>query len=367
MKHRVIAISFLSVLCAVFLLNLFSPPEEFSRSERRRLAQMPEFSLSGAADGSFMRKFDAFAVDQIAFREQYRRLKAIFDLNVLRKLDSNGIFVIGGEVYKTDYPLNPSSVLRLCGIVNAMYTLYLDETNSVWHTLVPDKNAFIVNPRHLVMDYAEMEDMIKDALDPNIAHVGLFDTLSSESFYRTDPHWRQEKIIPAAVRIAGAMGADPEHKPFTPHSFDGFYGAYYGQSALNIRPDVITWLVSDTTESAVVTNEEKPGEFFPVYDLSRLEEVDPYSIFMCGPAALVTAKNPLIDNGRRLILFRDSFASALAPLLLDAYEEITLIDLRYVNPGILGQFVDFTGADVLFIYSAGLYNNSSPVRGAAVG
>jgi hypothetical protein len=83
---------------------------------------------------------------------------------------------------------------------------------------------------------------------------------------------------------------------------------------------------------------------------------------MCGPAAVVTARNPANTSGRRLIIFRDSFASALSPLLLDAYSEIKKIDLRYIRPGLLGEAADFSGADILFIYSAGFFNNSSSVR-----
>jgi len=187
----------------------------------------------------------------------------------------------------------------------------------------------------------------------------------SYPYYRTDSHWRQEKLFPVADTLAAGMGFDLDHESYTGEGFDRFYGVYYGQSALNIKPDEMIWLVSDTTKNAVVNNMEKPGQRFPVYDLSQLDTVDPYSLFMCGPSAIVTARNPGNASGRKLILFRDSFASALSPLLLDAYSEITLIDLRYVQPDALGQMVDFTGQDVLFMYSAGLFNTSDSVRGVS--
>ena len=75
--------------------------------------------------------------------------------------------------------------------------------------------------------------------------------------------------------------------------------------------------------------------------------------------------SPTNGSGRKLVIFRDSFASSLAPLLLDAYSEITLVDLRYFHPAMLGQLVDFNGADVLFIYSSALFNNSDSVRGVS--
>jgi hypothetical protein len=363
MKHKITAVSFLLVIFGVFFMSVFREADELSVSERRRLAQFPELSLENIMSGSFMEDFNDFAVDQAPLREEFRRVKAFFDLSVLRKLDNNGIFVHDGMVFKTDYPLNERSVLRLCGILNAVSELYLDETNDVYFSFVPDKNMFIADSGYLVLDYDEMQDLIRRNLN-GMTFIDITGGLSLESYFRTDTHWRQEKLFPVAEKLAVEMGFELNHKPFTEERFDEFFGVYYGQSALNMPPDELIWLVSETTRRAVVNSAERPGFRFPVYDTSQLRAVDPYNLFLCGPAAIVTVQNPANDAGRELIIFRDSFASPLTPLLLDAYSKITLLDLRYVSPNALGQLVDFAGADVLFMYSAGLFNNSASVRGA---
>ena len=363
MRDKIIVLTFLAVLYILLFINLTKEPDEFSNSERRRLTQFPELTIETVRDGSFMDGFDDYSADQAAFREPFRRIKAFFDLSVLRKLDNNGIFVNDGHVFKTDYPLNERSVLRLCGIINTMYSRFLDESNNVWFAFVPDKNAHLKDSGHLVLDYNQMESIIQENLRNEIKHINLKNDLSLDSYYHTDSHWRQEKLLPTADTLAEEMGFFIDRKPFTKESFDRFYGVYYGQSALNIQPDTLIWLVSETTKRVIINNIERPGLRFPVYDLSQLEAADPYSLFMCGPSAIVTAKNPDNTSGKRLIIFRDSFASPLSPLLLDAYSEITLIDLRYINPDMLGQLVDFSDSDVLFIYSAGLFNNSDSVRG----
>lgn len=365
MKNKIVVISFLAVIYALFFFNLFKSPDEYSASERRRLAQFPELSLETIADGRFMEDFDSFSIDQAAFREPFRRLKAFFDLNALRKMDNNDIFVVEGMVFKTYYPLNEPSILRLCKIINAVNSRYLNEAGNIWYTLVPDKNAYLENSSHLIFDYAKMETLIRATLDENMTYISIFGDLTLDCYFRTDSHWRQEKLFPVAETLASAMGVELNHKPFTEERFDAFYGVFYGQSALDIEPDNMIWLVSDTTKNAVVTNTEKGNQRFSVYDLSQLGEVDPYSIFMCGPAAVVTAQNPDNTSGRELIVFRDSFASSLTPLLIDAYSSITLIDLRYINPDMAGQMIDFTGADVLFIYSAGLFNAGDSVGGVS--
>jgi len=326
MKHKITAITFLAVIFALSIGNI---------------------------------------ADEAALREPFRRVKTVFDTNVLQKLDSNGVFVSDGYIFKIDYPLNEASVLRLCEIINEMKNRHLDDTNKVFFAIAPDKNAFLENSNRLVLDYNRKKELIRTALNDDIAYVDIFGGLTLESYYRTDSHWRQEALFPVAALLADGMGFSPHRKPFTEENFNGFYGVYCRQSALNAKPDNLVWLVSETTQNAVVTSLEKPGQVFPAYDLSQLDGPDPYNIFMCGPAAVVTAQNPANTSGRRLILFRDSFASPLAPLLLDAYSEIILIDLRYILPSLLDEAVDFSGADVLFIYSSGLFNNSDSVRGPA--
>ena len=81
-------------------------------------------------------------------------------------------------------------------------------------------------------------------------------------------------------------------------------------------------------------------------------------MFLSGSLSLVTIENPLAKEDRRLVIFRDSFGSAIAPLLISGYSEITLADIRYMHPDNLGKFVDFGGCDVLFLYSTLVLNHS---------
>jgi len=68
--------------------------------------------------------------------------------------------------------------------------------------------------------------------------------------------------------------------------------------------------------------------------------------------------NPLYEGERELVIFRDSYGSSLAPLLIPYYSKITLIDIRYVPFGKIEDFVDPSGQDVLILYSAQLMNAS---------
>ena len=66
----------------------------------------------------------------------------------------------------------------------------------------------------------------------------------------------------------------------------------------------------------------------------------------------------MLGTNKELLLFRDSFGSSIAPLLVENYSKITLIDLRYISSMILDKYIDFKEQDVLFLYSTVVLNQN---------
>lgn len=96
--------------------------------------------------------------------------------------------------------------------------------------------------------------------------------------------------------------------------------------------------------------------------MQKLESKDLYEVFLSGPVSLLTVENPNATTDKELIVFRDSFGSAIAPLLMQGYKSITLVDIRYLPSPNLGRFLDFHGQDVLFLYSTLVLNNSETIK-----
>ena len=92
------------------------------------------------------------------------------------------------------------------------------------------------------------------------------------------------------------------------------------------------------------------------------DSLDRYDIFLSGPCSLMDINNPEGEKGKQLIIFRDSYGSSLAPLLMSDYEKIVLIDTRYIAPELIKDYVKFEGSDVLIIYSTLLVNSSSTIK-----
>ena len=363
LKDTSVVVVFLGILLAVFIINLVKEDDALSFSERRKLAQFPEITVEAVLNKESMDGFDNYSVDQIAFRENYRRLKAMFDINVWLKSDNNAIFVVGDQVFKTEYPKNENSARQLCNIINYVYGQFLTGMN-VHYAAIPDKNYYLGDTHHLIMDYPAYAAFIRENILAEIGEIYLFGALSLDCYYMTDSHWRQDRLGAVVDAIAEGMGSALRFDAggYSREQYAPFYGVYYGQSALNVAPDEITYLVNDATKNSAVTSIEQPGAVLEVYDTSVLGGMDSYNMFMHGPQAIIRADNPGNTSGRELIIIRDSYASSLSPLFLSGYSAVTLVDLRYIRPDLLSQFIEFTDQDVLFLFSTTLFNNSDSVK-----
>ena len=73
-----------------------------------------------------------------------------------------------------------------------------------------------------------------------------------------------------------------------------------------------------------------------------------------------------MDDAEIVSLMRDGMDYAkyidITPLLAEGYAKITLVDIRYISPSVLGQFLTFAQQDVLFLYSTSVLNNSITIK-----
>lgn len=74
-----------------------------------------------------------------------------------------------------------------------------------------------------------------------------------------------------------------------------------------------------------------------VYMERYLSRKDKYQVFLGGNHPEITIETA-VHNGRRLLLLKDSFANALIPFLVNDFETIHVIDLRYYN-GALSTYI----------------------------
>lgn len=363
-KNIVICAVFGVFFAAMFLCCLFLPKPEFSYSERRRLAEMEPITLDGIRSGRTMTSFETYATDNFPFRDMFRTLKAVTSTYAFRRLDNNNIYVVDGFAAKIEYPMKESSLDYAADRFRNVYdTVLAGKTDHVYLSVIPDKGAFLAGQSgRLSMDYALFESLMAEKTGDFAEYIQISDLLERSDYYKTDTHWRQENIVDVAERLAIAMGTSISDAHTVKELDHGFRGVYYGQSALPLPPETIYYLTSPAIEACTVYNGEKNNAVMDMYDMELAVGYDPYEMFLSGSLALITIENPDAASGRHLVLFRDSFGSAIAPLLAEGYAKVTIVDIRYIQPFVLDRFIDFEDADVLFLYSTLVLNNSSTIK-----
>lgn len=343
-------------LCSAFVLIFsfwcfFVPTPDYSESERRQLAKFPEITWKSISSGEFAKKFEEYTADRFPIRDKWRTVKAYTRLNVLMQQENNDVFVKDKHIGKLEYPLNTKMLDYAISLFTKLQQQHFKDNNT-YLAIIPDKNKYIAD---LKLDYDKLEEYMSNGMK-FCTPIKISGLLSAEDYYYTDSHWKQEKIIDVAQHIAKSMGTNipSEYEKLTLKV--PFKGVYAGQSALNCDPDTINYLTNDVIKGLQVTGANA------IYDMKKATNKDPYEFFLSGNQPLVKISNPNNLSGKKLVVFRDSFASSIMPLLAQGYSEVTMVDLRYMNSVLLEKYVDFSNADILFLYSSHLLNNSTSMK-----
>lgn len=360
--NKKLSIIFVFILASLFGMNIVAKDQDLSYSERRKLEQMPEWSKEGILSGDYMEGFEDYALDQFVFRDSFKSVKSYMELYGFWKNDVNGIYVYDDYLIKRVEKYNPDSTVKFTEYIKDMANRFSDNSN-IYYMIIPDKNYYVADESYQTIDYKEVFDTIDEELS-GFTLINAKNLLTLDDYYKTDTHWRQEMLGSLLAEIDELMNLDIDFDitEYEANEYEEFYGVYAGQSGLGVVSEKLIYLSKDLMDSVVVTNYESLEQEHSVYELEMLEGMDSYDVFLGGAAALITIENNEEDNDKELIIFRDSFGSSIAPLLIEGYAKITLVDTRYMSSAILDQYIEFGDQDVLFMYNTEVVNSSQMLR-----
>ena len=210
-------------------------------------------------------------------------------------------------------------------------------------------------------------DKISEYLSPDIIDVNVYNALGRHAdepiYFRTDHHWSALGAYYAAKVFsekAGVNSADLED--FEKKVRPGYVGTLYKYSdyspKLGDNPeDFISFIPSadytalyydreDFGGSGRSSGSEDGGLFWDIEDSKKSSW---YSTFIRGDRYCVKVKSEACNNGRKLLIVKDSYGNALAPYLLEGFEEIYIVDAREYKRTISETVEEFGITDVLVI------------------
>ena len=353
MKDKIVTFLFIGYIFVFAILHIIIPDKEISLTERRKLSTFPSFEFNS----EYITKVDKYLLDHFPLRESLRSVKAFYNYNILNKLDNNGIFLDNGSIYKSNYPTNKKSIANFINHIEILKS-NLSSSNKVYMMIIPDKNYYLEEEEFLHIDYNYIYNELNNM---GITNIDVRDILNKNDYYKTDTHWKQENLSKVVEKIGSVMKFKYEEVQYKENIYDEFYGVYYGESAISLKPEALKYLTNKELDNIKVKYLENDS-LKTVYNIDKLKSTDAYEVYLDGASSFIEIFNDDIKEKRELVIFRDSFASSISPLLINYYSKITLIDNRYITSSIFNEMIDFNNQDILFMYSTLLVNNSGSLK-----
>lgn len=231
----------------------------------------------------------------------------------------------------------------------------LPETN-VYHMIVPTSSEFYV-PTGWDSFTASQKNKIDHAASflENVTDIDAYSALEAhlgeEIYARTDHHWLPLGGYYAAEAFANAAGLDfPELSKYEKVERDGYVGSLYGYAKdehLKNDPEVFTLWIPPNNDALKTTYYDK--DFKNGYEsaLILFPDASGYYCSFLGSDDRIAKIETDVKNGRRLVIFKESYGNALVPFLASSFEEIYVCDIRYFNPSAAEFCESVEATDVL--------------------
>lgn len=331
------------------LFNLFNEKKSFSENENRYLANMPSTSLENIFLGDFDTEFENYFSDQFILRDKWIEIKSKF-LRMSGAIDNNGVY-FAKDGYLINQFINYDEKITNN---NIDYINEFAEINDIDVNLLIVPSAAYGESDKLPLGAANIneKELINNIYSKtnNINCIDISEELANDdNYFHTDHHWNHK-----GANIAyNAICNDVLNKKPNTFTYDkvsnSFYGTMYSKSgAFSSLPDSIYKIISDDEITyEVILDEDKANDIF--FE-NRLKEKDKYTYYVDGNHTYVNIKTN-IDNNKKAIIIKDSFAHILIPYLASEYSEIEVFDLRYFHEAISPYIKDKDNTDVYIIYS----------------
>ena len=352
--HIALIAVFIAIITLPAVFVFAGTDKEFSENENRMLQTAPVLSLDNILSGSFQEKITDYISDQFPARDTWTRLGT--DVKKLAGFKDIGGAYLGDDGYYME-KLTPEDVNETNLRSNLVMIDEFAKKNEgipVTMLLVPATGTVMDDklPAHAHMyDAEKLRDTVVTALpDLNVPdlYTCLRENKSEQIYYRTDHHWTWNGAYAAYKLLVpdGAYSASPEL--FS----ESFLGTTYSKT-LDASAKADKVYIAPVSDNVAVTAD---GKQIPLYDMAAKNEKDKYKVFFGGNYGQTVITGGC-DNGKTLLVIKDSFANSLVPFLTADYETIIMIDMRYYMGSVQSIIEESNVDEILFAQEMSSFSN----------
>lgn len=325
-------------LAGGFLALSFFPTPRFSAAENRFLAELPPFSVSALADGSYTAALDTYATERFPARLTLRQARALCQL-AEGKCEVGGVLLCRDGSLARRMTVNDRAFAQNLTAIQKIKVFSVTNALPLTVAIVPrriDARTEVLPALYDTGENAAVWSQLQEALPGAIT----FSHLTADAhWYRTDHHWTTTGAFDAYHTLAKQLGVTPcKQTDFSVETVsESFYGTSHAAAGIPlISPDGICLYRYENDEDFTVLLEGKQAPFEGFYDTGKLMTHDQYGVFFGGNYGTLEITGSA--DSETLLVIKDSFANPLLPFLARHYN-ILAVDPRYTTQP-LSSFAD---------------------------
>ena len=365
LSSKLTAVLMIVFISSVFLWTLFSEKEGHSSKEERDLASLPEMSFHSLYDGSVTEELSAYMADHFAARDTWISMNAKLSAELSESI-VNGVYIGNDMLLDSESP----ELSDLSGTAYEINRFAQNYSGAVYIAAVPTSAGIYgeMLPEYMQTDPENRRiNRFSDHLSGSIRRIDAYNILRSQKenyiYYRSDKKWTSYGAYYVYRTAIQKLGFNPiSYDKYTIDHVSSDYrgGLYYRSQYDRIKPDIIDlyrYPSGVSVVSCVSLDSSGRWKNKKIGDRSLLGTGDSYKVFM-GGSSPVTVINTSLNNDKKLLLIKDSYADCFIQFLIQHYSEITVVDPGLLDSS-LSSLVDINSYEqTLFLFSIESLENS---------
>ena len=376
------------------ILFFFLPEQKISEEEKRKLSEFPTLSEKSIKSGDYMDSLDIYSADHFPFRSQfletttklkklrgyqnqnesfYNNIEAIDNLpsnnkkgeSLTKKTDktnTSGLLILNGkafQIFNNNNPLHnkfvnviqyyrkeiPTSVRLFSGIVPTSTDFYLSKKQTEF---INFERKNIEKSNQLIHKYATPIKIYQELKKHSKEYI----------YFNTDHHWTSlgayyaYKAFCKSAHLKAIELTDMKRKRVA-NEFLGTHFLKTRDERIKNNPDSVIYWIPPTERTAKRIREEKEVKI-KVFRKKKIKK-NKYLVFLGGDEPLIIMNSKEINNGKTVLVVKNSYGNPFVPYLTANYQKVIVLDYRYAEKSILSLINEYKINDLILlnsIYSA---------------
>ena len=356
-KSKIFFLVFMTIWLVLIILNFVLPKVVFSEQENRYLARIPEFHFDDLVSGKYSEDLDTYINDHFVFRNFWLKLNSFVQL-AIGKTENNGVY-IGKDGYlfeKFEYTEKEKENLQIAS--NTINKFALKTGLPTYFLLAP--NSIYINQDKLPnnVEAVDQSAIIQEAYTacPNVQTINTVPMLEENKnkiqlYFKTDHHMTSVGAYLLYLSFCKTANVMPTNiSEFTKETVStDFLGTFDSKAQVAWQEKDKITVYKNAINTNVLGNYD--GQTFnSIFNSEYLSKKDKYSYFLNGNHAKVVIKTK-VNNGKKLLIVKDSYSHIMAQFLCQNYEEIHFLDPRYYNLPLSDYCKENEIDETLFLYN----------------